>query len=109
MEDLIENINKKMNERNYLWHSITGNNKVLHYITPLGEKPNIACDVFIKENNNVEFKFKFLTKKGVILTTDNIGCFFDDKHFHKFEIDFWVLAKALYNFENIGWEDINND
>ena len=102
MKELIENINITMNERNYILHSTNGDNSVLHYITPIGEKPNICCDVFIKENNYVEFKFRYLTKRCVILATENIGCFFDDNHFNKFEVDFWNLATVLYNYENKG-------
>lgn len=102
MKELIANINITMNERNYILHSTSGDNSVLHYITPIREKPNICCDVFIKENNYVEFKFRYLTKRCVILTTDNIGCFFDFNHFHKFEVDFWNVAKILYDFEYKG-------
>lgn len=99
MKELIENINIRMNERKYILHSTNGDKSVLHYSTPIGEKPNICCDVFIKENHDIEFKFRYLTKRCVMLTTDKIGCFFDDNHFNKFEVDFWNLATTLYNFE----------
>lgn len=100
MKELIENINITMNERNYILHSTNGDNSVLHYMTPIGEKPNICCDVLINKNNYVEFKFRYLTKRCVVLSTENIGCFFDNNHFNKFEVDFWNLATTLYNFEH---------
>ena len=65
MKELIENINITMNERNYVLHSTNGDNSVLHYITPVGEKPNICCDVFIKENNAIIAYLRVFEKEGV--------------------------------------------
>ena len=93
----LESIKEIMTKRNYHLYATSGDNKILHYGTPVEEKPHICCDVFI--NNYVEFKFRYITKKCIMLTTDNIGSFFDDNHFNKFEVDFWNLATALYNFE----------
>lgn len=99
MKKLIEDINITMNERNYILHSTSGDNRLLCYMSPIGEKPNICCDIIINENKYVEFQFKYLTRKCVILTTSKIGSFFDNNHFNKFEVDFWNLATTLYNFE----------
>ena len=99
MKELINKIKNVMQERDYWLHSTSGNNKVFHFCTPIKEKPNLCCDVFISENDYVEFKFRYLTKRCVILTTDNIGSFFDEEHFHKFETDFWSLACVLYEYE----------
>lgn len=96
---MVKRIEEKMKERDYWLHSSNGNNTVLHYLTPVGENPCLCCDVFIK-GDDVEFKFRYLTKRCVILTTDNIGSFFDDEHFKKFEVDFWNLATVLYNYEH---------
>lgn len=95
--DLIKEI---MTKRNYHLYATSGDNKILHYGTPAGETPHICCDVFI--NNYVEFKFRYLTKRCITLSTEHIGSFFDDEHFNKFEVEFWNLARELYNFENKG-------
>ena len=99
MSDLIKKIKEKMEERNYWLHATNGDKSVLYFSTPVGEKPNFACEVHIKNKDDVQFKFKYLTKKCVMLFTDCIGSFFDDKHFHQFEVDFWGLCTTLYNFE----------
>lgn len=99
VDSVVKKIEQKMKERNYWLHSTNGNNTVLHYITPVEEKPNFCCEVYIKNEANVEFRFRYLTKKCTSLQTDFIGSFFDDGHFNKFEVDFWNLATVLYNYE----------
>lgn len=89
-----------MHERNYWPYATNGDETILYYGTPIEEKPHFACEVYIKGKENVEFKFRYLTKNTTILTTENIGSFFNDEHFNKFECNFWNLATALYNFEH---------
>lgn len=102
MKELIKQIKDKMHERNYCLYATSGDETILYYGTPVEEKPPIACEVYIKSKDDVEFKFRYLTKNITILTTENIGSFFNDEHFNKFECNFWNLATTLYNFEYPG-------
>ena len=99
MENTIKQIEDKMKNRNYCLYATSNNKSILHYGTPFEERPNISCEIHIENNNIITFKFKYLTKKLAILTTNEIGNFFDDEHFNKFESYFWNLARTLYNSE----------
>ena len=87
MTDLIKKIKSKMEERNYTLVATSGENKVLHYSTPFGETPNFNCEIHIKAENDVQFKFKYVTEKCLILSTDLISGFFDDERFKRFECE----------------------
>jgi hypothetical protein len=100
VKELIKRIKGKMQDREYWLGATSGDNKILYFNTPIGEKPNFTCEVYIKSENDVEFKFKYLTKRCVVLSTDCIGSFFSDEQFQRFECDFWNLATTLYNFEH---------
>ena len=100
MKELIKQIKDKMHERNYWLYATSGDETILYYEQPIEEKPHFACEVYIKGKYNVEFKFRYLTKNATLLTTENIGSFFNDEHFNKFEVAFWNLATVLYNFEH---------
>lgn len=100
MNETIKKIKDKMHERNYWLYATSGDEKILYYGTPIEEKPHIACEIYVKDKDAVEFKFRYLTKNSTILTTGDISCFFNDEHFNKFESNFLVLARELYNFEN---------
>ena len=95
MKDKLEQV---MKERDYWLHSIE-NETIFHFCTPIGEEPSFVCDVKYSQES-VEFRFRYLTKKCFQLSSDWLGCFFDDKHFKKFETNFWGLASTLYNYEN---------
>lgn len=100
MKELINKIKNTMQERDYWLYATNGNNTVFYFNTPVEELPQYSCEVYIQNENDVQFKFKYITKRCIILSTDNIGSFFDDEHFKKFEGEFWRLATELYNFEN---------
>lgn len=100
MKDIINKIEEKMKERDYWLYATSNEGKVLHFGTPPTEKPNFSCEIYVGENENVTFKFRYITKKLSILTTGEIGSFFDDNQFNKFEVDFWNLASVLYDYEN---------
>lgn len=94
-----QEIQEKMKIRRYRLVATSNENEILHFATPIGEKPSFSCDVYINKDKSVEFSFKYITKKCSILTTGRIGSFFDDKHFNKFEADFHFLALVLYKAE----------
>ena len=100
MKELIKKIKEKMIERNYWLCATNGDETILYYGSPFEKKPYFGCEVYIKSEDNVEFKFRYLTKSTIILTTENIGSFFNDKHFSKFESELFVLANELFEFEN---------
>lgn len=99
IKEIIQKVKDVMKERDYWLHSTNGDETTLHYMTPFEEKPNFTCDVYIISDKDVEFRFRYLTKTCIILTTDLIGSFFDENHFHKFEVNFWNAATVLYNYE----------
>lgn len=99
MTDLLKRIEAKMKERDYWLHSTNGDNTLLNFLTPIGEKPSFSCEVYVKSESDIQFRFKYFTKRCVMLSTDSIGSFFSDEQFQRFEKDFWNLATVLYNFE----------
>lgn len=100
MEDIIKKIKEKMKERNYYLLATNAQETILYFCIPFDEKPRFSCEVYIDKNEYVEFKFEYITKKLFILCSNNIGSFFDDEHFNKFESEFFVLANELFNLEN---------
>lgn len=100
MKELIKRIKDKMKDRDYWLSATNGDNSVLYFNTPIGEKPNFTCEVYIKSETDIQFKFKYLTQKCTLLITNSIGCFFSDLQFQRFETDFYNLATTLYNFEH---------
>lgn len=93
-----EKIVEVMKERNYELRATSGED-TFHFHTPLGENPPLICDVLIRSEESIEFKFRYVTEKCFELSSRWIGSFFDDEHFNKFEIWFWNLATVLYNYE----------
>lgn len=96
--ELKEKILKVMKERNYYLIATTNEN-TLHFSTPIGERPVIHCDVYVSKFDSVDFEFKYITKNTFMLTSNRIGCFFDNNIFGKFENMFYSMAFILHRDE----------
>ena len=87
-----------MEERNYTLSATSGED-TFHFHTPLGENPMLICDVFIRDEERIEFRFRYVTEKCFELSSGWISPFFDNEQFNRFENWFWNLAIVLYNYE----------
>lgn len=97
-KELKEKILKVMQERNYRLIATT-NEDLLHFSTPIEERPVIHCDVYVSKFNSIDFEFKYITKNTFVLTSNKIGCFFNNETFGKFENMFYSKAVVLHQHE----------
>ena len=67
MKEILNRIEEKMKERNYLIYATSNDKTILHYGTPPEERPNIACEIYLHKNDIVSFKFRYITKKLIIV------------------------------------------
>lgn len=93
-----EKIVDVMKERDYDLSATSGED-TFHFHTPLGENPMLVCDVLIRSEESIEFRFRYVTKKCFELCSGWISPFFDNEQFNKFENWFWDLATVLYDYE----------
>lgn len=97
-KELKEKILKVMQQRNYSLIATTNEN-IMHFSTPIEERPVIHCDVYVSKFNSVDFEFKYITKNTFMLTSDKIGCLFNNEIFEKFESMFYSKAVVLHQHE----------
>lgn len=96
--ELKEKIVRIMQERNYCLIATT-NETILHFSTTKEEQLVIHCDVYVSKFDSIDFEFKCITKNAFMLTSNKIGCFFDNNRFEKIENIFYSKAFILHSGE----------
>lgn len=92
LEKLEKQILSKMEERGYVCLSQTTTNERIIYTFHIAQsKTDFIVDVIV-EDDKVYFQFKTLIAKIFQISSDKIGCFFDDEHFNKIEEKFSPVA-----------------
>jgi len=107
MKELIEQIEHKMKERNFMLYSRNSSYTSLTFthqydINTMCSVSGIFCEITIKNNEVSSFKLGYtIPKMMFFLNSGELGSFFNDNHFNKFFLKFCKVVEKLKELEVI--------